>query len=200
MNKRMFFSVNTIAKVAIFIAVAFIVSIFEISLPLSPPFYKIDFSSAVVLLGSYTIGPLAGIIIAVLKTVLKMITFGSQSAFVGEYVDIIITILYVFPASVIYRNHNNNKNAILGMSVGVFFMTLCGCILNYYLLIPIYAKLTGIAVESIVETTGNALVTNLKSLVIFVTLPFNILKGTVCSVIGYLCLLPITKLKKKHNA
>ncbi len=201
MKKERIIPASTLVKIAVLTAIAFLISIFEFSMPFAPSFYKLDISSAVALVGGYTIGPMAAIIIGVIKTILKMICFGSTSAFVGEYVDIIITILYVFPASIIYRNHKNNKTAILGMVVGVFFMTLIGCILNYFLLIPIYAKLIGIPMQSVINmaSSSNGLVTDLKTLVIFVTLPFNILKGTICSIIGYLSLIPISKIQRKNR-
>lgn len=194
-------NLNVITKLIIFISISFVVSIFEFHLPFAPSFYTLDFSSAVVLIGGYSIGPLAAIIVGVIKTTLKLICFGSTSAFVGEYVDIIITILFVFPASILYRNHKNNLTAFLGMTIGVFLMTAVGCILNYFLLIPIYAKLTGIPVQSIIDSTTliNDHVTDLKSLILFVTLPFNLLKGTFCSIIAYLCLIPLNKLQSKSK-
>ncbi len=190
--------VSVLTKVALLTAVAFILSIFEFPLWFAPDFYKLDLSSSVTLLGAYCIGPLAGIIIAVLKTVLKILVVGSSTAFVGEYVDIIITILYVFPAAITYRNIKTRKNALLGMTLGIFSMTIIGCVLNYYLLIPIYARLIGLPVENIIfgVTLLNGCVSDLKTLVLFVTAPFNILKGLICSVVAFLCLNPFEKIMK----
>lgn len=194
--KNRILNVGNITKVGILTAAALLLSIIELPIRFAPDFYKIDLSSTVVLLGSYIVGPLAGIIIAVLKTVLKALIAGTTTAFVGEYVDIIITILYVFPAAITYRNHKSLKNAILGMLVGIVSMTFFGCLLNYFLLIPVYARIAGLPVEHIVSATSllNTKVSDLKSLVLFVTAPFNVMKGTVCSIAAYLCLLPLKKL------
>ncbi len=198
MKKSKFFNINSITKVALFTAIATILCMLEVPLWFAPDFYKFDLSSSVALLGSFYIGPLAGIIIAVLKTVLKALIMGTSTAFVGEYVDIIITILYAFPAAIIYRNSRTSRSAACGMSIGILSMTVIGCLMNYFLLIPLYAKLIGVPIETIIESVSviNRSATDLKTMIMFVTAPFNFLKGIICSTVAYLCLIPLNKITK----
>lgn len=198
MKKSKIFSLNSVSMVIILTLIAFALNILEFPLWFAPNYYKIDFSSVAALIGSYFVGPLAGIIIAVLRTILKALIFGSTTAIVGEYVDVIITILFVFPAAIIYRNNKTNKTALIGMGVGVLFMTVIGCILNYFLLIPIYSCLAGIPESTIIADARlhSPGVTDLESFIFLITIPYNILKGVACSVVSFLVILLVPKIKK----
>ena len=60
-------SVNTIAKVSILGALAFLVMLFEIPLPFAPAFYKLGFDEVIVLIGGFALGPWAAVCIEALK-------------------------------------------------------------------------------------------------------------------------------------
>ena len=69
-------SLKYIAKIAILSAVAMLISKLEIPLWFAPSFYELDFSSVFALLGSFSLGPVAGILIAVIKN----LTLGENSS------------------------------------------------------------------------------------------------------------------------
>ena len=48
-------------------AIATVLMLFEIPLPFAPSFYEIDFSEVPVLIGCFTMGPLAGAAIEMVK-------------------------------------------------------------------------------------------------------------------------------------
>ena len=52
---------RTLALVGMLSAVAVVLMTFDIPLPFAPTFYKIDFSEVPVLIGCFTMGPLAGV-------------------------------------------------------------------------------------------------------------------------------------------
>ena len=64
-------SVNTIAKVSILGALAFLVMLFEIPLPFAPAFYKLGFDEVIVLIGGFALGPWAAVCIEALKIALN---------------------------------------------------------------------------------------------------------------------------------
>lgn len=189
-------SLKYIAKIAILSAVAMLISKLEIPLWFAPSFYELDFSSVFALLGSFSLGPVAGILIAVIKNLLKLLIFGTTTSFVGELADVVVMILLVLPAGLIYRRKKSIKTALLGMLVGIVAMTVGGCLFNYFVLIPFFAKLYGMDVSVIVGmgTALNSHVTNLRELIVFITAPFNLFKGAVCSGVTLLLYKRVSKI------
>ena len=188
--------VKYIAKVAVLSAIAMLISKFEIPLWFAPSFYKLDFSSVFTLLGSFSLGPVAGVLIAVLKNLLKLLIFGTQTSFVGELADVVVLVLMCVPASLIYKRKKSIKTALVGMAVGIVCMTVGGCLFNYFVLIPFFANLFGMKIDDIVNM-GSALnshVTSLRSLIVFITAPFNLFKGFVCSLVTFLLYKRVSKI------
>ena len=81
-KKRM--NIHTIAKISILSALATILMLFEFPLPIAPPFYEMDFSEVVVLIGGFAMGPWAAVCIEGLKVLLNLILNGTITAGVGE--------------------------------------------------------------------------------------------------------------------
>ena len=80
---------------------------------------------------------------------------------------------------------HNKKGAIIGMVSGTIIMTVLGCFLNAYLLLPTYAKAFQMPIEGLVSmgTAVNANITNMLTFVAFAVAPFNLLKGVLVSLI-----------------
>ena len=74
-----------VAYVGIFAAIAAVVMYFEFPLPFTPNFYELDFSEIPVLICSFSLGPVAGVVCEFLKVVLKLFFKGTSTAFVGDF-------------------------------------------------------------------------------------------------------------------
>lgn len=188
--------VKYIAKVAVLSAIAMLISKLEVPLWFAPEFYKLDFSAVFALLGSFSLGPVAGILITILKNLLKIGIFGTTTSFVGELADVVVLVLLCVPAAIIYKRRKNIKTAVVGMIVGIVLMTVGACIFNYFVLIPFFAKLFGMDVDAIVSM-GSALngnVTSLRSLIVFITAPFNLFKGFVNAAVTFLLYKRVSKI------
>ena len=194
--------VQWMIKVAMLSALSMILMIFEFPIPfIAPPFYELDFSEVPALLGSFALGPAAGIAIEVIKIVLNLVINSSITAGVGEFANLVIGISFVLPAGLIYRNKRTKKSAVLGMTVGSFAMVVMGCFLNVYMLIPAYGAALKMPIEGFVEMGAaiNASVDSLWKLVLLCKAPFNMIKAVLVSVITmliYKTLSPVLKLKK----
>ena len=70
---------RTLALVGMLSAVAVVLMTFDIPLPFAPTFYKIDFSEVPVLIGCFTMGPLAGVGIELIKNLLHIVISGTQT-------------------------------------------------------------------------------------------------------------------------
>lgn len=178
-------SAKYLAKIGILSAIAVVVMLFEIPLPFAPPFYKIDLSEVVVLLGSFSLGPVAGVIIEALKILLNLLINGTDTAGVGEFANFLIGLAYILPAAILYHRKKSLRFAILGMALGAVCITIFGSMMNYYFLLPVYSKFYGLPIDVLVAMGGdvNSNITSLKTLVIFATAPFNLIKAILSSAV-----------------
>lgn len=180
--------IRTIVQVGMLAAIAVVLMLFEIPLPFAPSFYEIDFSEVPVMIGTFAMGPLAGAAIELVKILLNFFINGTTTAGVGEVANFLIGCALVVPAGIIYRRKRTRKGAIIGMAAGTVFMTLLGCVLNAYVLLPTYAAAFQLPIDSLVAmgTAVNGRITDLFTFVAFAVAPFNILKGVLVSLIVFL--------------
>lgn len=116
--------------------------------------------------------------------------------YVGELADFIMGAAFVLPAALIYQRNKSRKGALIGMITGTVALILAGCLTNAYLLIPFYMKAFGMPMEAIIGMCAQALPfvdTELK-VILFVTAPFNLLKGVVLCVLTYMIYKPLSPL------
>lgn len=149
-------------------------------------FYKLDLSTLPAILAGFAMGPAQGMAVVVIKNLVHML--GTSTACVGEFADILMSGCFVVPASLIYRRFKSRGGALKAMAAGTVLMTIAGVLINYFVLIPAYQVLMGMPVEAIVGM-GQAVwsyIDNTVKLVIFITGPFNLLKGAVLSLVTYL--------------
>lgn len=180
--------IRTIVQVGMLAAIAVVLMLFEIPLPFAPSFYEIDFSEVPVMIGTFAMGPLAGAAIELVKILLNFFINGTTTAGVGEVANFLIGCALVVPAGIIYRRKRTRKGAIIGMAAGTVFMTLLGCVLNAYVLLPTYAAAFQLPIDSLVAMgmAVNGSITDLFTFVAFAVAPFNILKGVLVSLIVFL--------------
>ncbi|NLJ70856.1 MAG: ECF transporter S component [Clostridiaceae bacterium] len=173
-----------IAKTGILSAAAIILMYLEFNLPFMPVFLKFDFAEIPALLGTFSMGPLTGVIIELIKN-LSHLPF-SHTSYIGELANFLVCSSFVFVAGLIYQRNKTRKSAIISLVAGTIAMTIMGVLVNYYINLPFYATAMGIDLNTIIGMSngaGNKLVTDMKSLLAFVFVPFNIFKGVVISII-----------------
>ena len=180
-------SARGITVIALLSALATVLMFIEIPLPFAPSFYKIDFSEVPVLIGTFALGPMAGVLIELIKNLLHIVVKGSDSAFVGELANFILGCSLVIPASLIYLRTKTKKSAIAGLVVGTICFVIAGCLLNAYLLLPVYATMYHMPIDALVAmgTAVNPNITSLTGFVFMAVAPFNLLKGVLVSVVTF---------------
>ena len=187
-----------IVDVAILSALAGVLMLIEFPLFIAPSFYKVDLSDVAVLIGGFALGAPAAIIISFIKVMISIILNGTTTAFVGEFAAFIMDSVFGFVASLIYQKRHNKKGAIKALIFGTLALTIVGAIVNYYLMIPAYVKFMNIPLNAILSL-GSAInknVSSLLTLIIFCTIPFNIIKGIIISLVTYLLYKRISPLLK----
>ena len=179
-------SLKYIIKIAILGAISVIVMLFEFPLPFAPGFYELDLSEAIVLMGGFALGPLAAVLIELTKILLNLILTHTSTAFVGEIANFVIGCSLVLPATLIYKYKKNVKGAIVGMITGCIVLATVGGLMNYFVLVPAYSYFYYLPLETILGMASavNPLVGNLPTMILFAVVPFNLLKGIICSLIA----------------
>ena len=192
-------SLMYITKVGILSALATVLMLFEFPLPfIAPPFYKLDFSELPVLIGSFALGPVAGILIELFKNLLNLLFEGTATAFVGEFANFLMGCAFVLPAAIFYRAKKTRPAALYGMICGTLTLTVVGTLINYFLLIPMYSVLYNLPIDAIVGMGQaiNPAITNLPLLVVLAVAPFNLLKGAVISALTFVIYKRVSPLLK----
>ncbi|EOU1488280.1 MAG: ECF transporter S component [Clostridium perfringens] len=129
---------NRFIKLSLLSAIAVI--LMYIDFPVIPifPWLKIDLSDVPALMGAFAFGPLAGVIIELMKNLLILIVKGTGTGFVGEFANFLVGVALVWPAALVYKKNKTKKTAILGMVLGVLCIEVVGILANVYLLLPAY--------------------------------------------------------------
>lgn len=178
---------RTLVQIGMLSALAIILMQFEIPLPFSPAFYKIDFSEVPVLIGCFSMGPFAGVLIELIKVILNVAIKGTMTMGIGDAANFLIGCAFCVPAALIYQKKRTKSGAVTGMVVGTVIMTILGCVLNAYILLPVYAKAFEMPLDALVSmgTEVNGAITGLMTFVLFAVAPFNLLKGILVSLIVF---------------
>ena len=182
-KKQRLMSTNTMTKVAILSAISYILMFISLPIPgIFPDFLKIDISDVPAIFGGMSLGPVAGFIIVFIKNLFQAMT-ASTTAWIGEIANLLIGGSYVVIVSLIYRHKKDIKGLLIGFILGTIAMIIVGCLTNYYMLLPFYAKV--MPMEAIISMGNiiNPRITDLGSFVILMIAPFNLVKAVLISLI-----------------
>ena len=173
-------SVGNMTRIAILTAAACILDLLQIPVV---AFYKLDFGNVPVLLGTFAMGTVPGVIILVLKVLIGLLH--SSSMGIGKLADLPMSLALIVPAGLIYQKNKTRKTAIIGMLVGTICMAVAGILVNKFILIPFYMSAFHMDMNAILGMTKMVAIDTEWKLLLLITGPFNLLKGVVlCLVTG----------------
>lgn len=173
-----------LTRVGVLSAVAFVLMYLQFPIAmLFPAFLQFDVSEIPALLGTFSMGPLAGVVIALIKNVLVYLIRGSFTGGVGELSNFIISAAWMIPVGLIYQKAKTKKNAVKGMIVGGLTMIVVAALSNYFIIIPLYAKIMPIEAIIAMGAAVNPAISNVEMLILLGVTPFNIFKVTVVSLL-----------------
>ena len=171
------------ARIGLLGAIAFVVTLVGFPLPFFPPFLKLEFSAAVSLIGGFAMGPVAGVLIELIKNVLNFLLKNDGTAGVGNLSNFIVSCAFVLPAVLVYHHKKTLKRAIAGMVIGTAASIGVAMLSNVYLIIPAYMKVYGMDTEGLFNFLGtaNKNITTLATYAFYAVAPFNLMKlAVVC--------------------
>ncbi len=188
-GKRQVSTAKRVSVIGVCSAIATVLHMLDFPLPfLAPEFYKLDFSELPVMLCGFYLGPAATVTCEFVKILLKLLLKGTSTAFVGDFANFVVGCSLVLPATIIYHIRKSKKSAMVGLIAGAFCLTVFGSLFNAVYLLPKFAQLYGLPLDSIIAMGGkvNAGITDVSSFVLLAVAPLNLIKGAVISILTLL--------------
>lgn len=176
--------VRKITGIGMLSAIAFALMFLDFSVPFMPSFIKMDLSELPALIGSFAYGPVAGVIICLIKNLLHLLI--SSTGGVGELSNFLLGASFVLVAGLVYKFKKNRTGAFIGSVAGALIMGIFSVFSNYFLVYPIYYNFmpeeTILAAYQLIFSGVNNI---LECLIVF-NMPFTFLKGILSVVITFL--------------
>lgn len=176
--------IRRLTSIGMLSAVSFVLMFFDFSVPLMPSFIKMDISDLPALIGAFALGPIDGMIIALVKNLLHLLR--TSTGGVGEISNFILSATFVMTAGFIYKFNKTRKGAIIGSLIGAFAMALFSIVSNYFFVYPVYTAF--MPMEAIIGAYQaiNPNVNGLLQALIMFNMPFTFIKGMVDVIITLL--------------
>ncbi|MDO4295474.1 MAG: ECF transporter S component [bacterium] len=182
--------IRRMAVVAMMGAVSAVLMFFSFNVPFMPSFIKMDFSELPALLAAFSLGPLAGALVCLIKNLINLLF--STTGGVGEFSNLLLGIFFVVPAGWIYSHKKSKQTALLGSLVGAVVMAGMSVLTNYYIVYPVYSNF--MPMDSIIKAYQAILpqVNGLLDCLLYFNMPFTFLKGLCSVIIAFLVYKPLS--------
>lgn len=171
-------TMSMLIALAIVLAFAFRFPIFA-----AVPFLEYDAADIPILIGTFIFGPVAGIIMTVIVSVLQGLTVSAGSSWYGIIMHIIATGVFVLTAGCIYNRNKTQKTAVIGLAAA----TVVEVVVMFGANLVITPLFTGMPVSAVMDLMWVGIV------------PFNIIRWIINSVVTFLVYKPISNLVKNQG-
>lgn len=193
--KERLFTTKKLALMGVITALSVVLYFIEVPLPfIAPEFYKLDLSDIPIMIGSFILGPVAGVLMELVKNLIHLLI--TRTGGVGELANFAIGCAFVVPASLIYKYKKTVHGAIVGLAVSIVCMAIIGGLMNYFVMLPMYG-VGDVKCAGLGKAISN-LITDKKTLVLYSIVPFNLIKGFIDSFITLLVYKKLSEFIKKH--
>ena len=156
-----------IIGVSIFAALGTILMFFEFPILIWLPFLKVDLSDVVTMIGTFAYGPVGGILIALIKSLVHVLVTGSGVAgLIGNGSAFVGSVAFLVPFDYFWRKQKK-VGAVVAATVS---LTVIMSILNYLVVMPLYISVIGMKLNM-----------SLAQYVATGVIPFNIIKALIIS-------------------
>ncbi len=181
-------NIQKLVYTALLAALAGVLMTLEFNIPFFPPFYKIDFSDMPTVIALFSMGPFSALFVEISKILIKLITIGTSSMFVGDFSNLLGAFLFVIPLWFMYKKTDKSYKSILTvLALSMVIRVAWSCFCNAFITLPMYASAMGVSIDDIVVMVSsvNPLIKNLPTFIILATIPFNIIKLTLVYTLAY---------------
>ena len=155
-------------------AIGYVLMIMNFPFPGFPTFLQIDFSDIPALIAAIIFGPIAGILVELLKNILDYIMTGSDTGIpVGHFANFIGGVAFILPAYYLYKKMGTKRGMVYGLVGGTVFLAVFMSLVNYFVLLPTYSVLMN----------WNMSGTEIRTMITTAIIPFNLIKGTLIAIV-----------------
>ncbi|PWM14050.1 MAG: ECF transporter S component [Collinsella tanakaei] len=179
---------------AVLSATSFVLAFFEIPVPLSPSFARMDLSDLPALIGAFAYGPISGVLIELVKNALQLLT--SSTGGIGELANFIMGSSFVAAAGLIYKSHKTKKTAVVACLIASVIMGIVAAVVNFFILLPMFEVF--MPLDQLIASFGQFIpfIKTKLDVVLFNAFPFNLLKGIGISMVTMLIYKRLTPILK----
>ena len=179
------FTAKSVTTIGLMSAMAFILMFVHFPIKFIG-FLELEVSDVPALICALAYGPVAGVFVELVKNLLH--TMASSTATVGEIANFIMSSSYVLGVSLVFWHSKSEKRVRNGFIVGTILLIVTGVVVNYFITLPLYITLYFGGNESALYGMASAMIPaikDMKTLLLMGFVPFNLVKGTLMSVITY---------------
>ena len=190
-------SVRKLTGTAMLSAIAYVLMFLDFSVPFMPSFIKMDLSELPALIGAFAYGPVAGVVICLVKNVIHLMI--TTTGGVGELSNFLLGASFVLVSGGVYRFKKSRKGALIGSVLGAFVMGVFSIISNYFLVYPIYYNfMPQDAILAAYQLIFSGVKNILQCLIVF-NAPFTFIKGMISVVITFIIYKRISPILKGNE-
>ncbi|MBS5934871.1 MAG: ECF transporter S component [Clostridiales bacterium] len=184
------FSTKNLVLISLLSAVAYVLMLLHLPFKFIG-FLELEFSDVPAIIGGILYGPAVGIIVELIKNLIKAIT-ATTTGGVGEFANFVICSAFVLPASLLFRRMKGKGRAFVSFSIATISMTVIGGLVNYFIMIPLYAKVFG-GMDAVIGVSSQMIpaIKDLGTIVLFGITPFNIVKGIILGIVSWYIYKPL---------
>ena len=186
-------NIRNLTVTAMLSAVATVLMFLDFSLPmLIPGFVKMDISELPALLASFSLGPVYGVAVCLIKNLFNLLVHGSTGG-IGELCNFLLGAAFAGTAGLLYKAKKSRHMAVIASVIGAAIMAVVSVPVNYFISYPVYATLFGgldniIAAYQALRPGTDGL---LDCLLVF-NMPFTFVKGILDAAICFFIYKPLS--------
>lgn len=197
--------VSYIAKIAIFAALSIVLYYIKLPvtllIPIFPEYLDIQFSNLPAIICGFTVGPVGGILVVVIRAVIKLPFTGTLG--VGELADLIIGLATVVISSLVYKVEHTKTGGVIALISAFFAWVIFAALANWLIIIPAYMKVYHFEASDFVQLLyflDNVTEQNFMFYYIMgIAIPFNALLATMVCFITYIVYKRVSGLMHKMD-
>lgn len=159
-----------VTRIAVLAGLGFLLTLIEFPILPAFQFLKYDPSEVPAMLASFSLGPVAGVLVEGVKTVIFALSGKNTTGLTGAVAMFLAGASFVLAAGLVYKRMRSRSGAVIALTVGTLAQTAVMCAANYWFLLAMW----GVPAASRLGYVQSAI------------LPFNLLKGAITSVIVFL--------------
>ena len=169
---------KTLTQLGVLAAMS-VLLVYLIHFPIFPaaPFLEYDPADVPILIGTFMFGPLGGMVLTAVVSVLQGVTVSSASGIIGIMMHFFATGSFVLVAGNIYKRKRTRGGAVIALILGALTMTMTRVIWNL-VFTPLFM---GTPIEAV------------KAMLVPVIIPFNLIKTISNAMITFVVYKSVSK-------